>query len=173
MWSYEPNNLLALRVNKTHGGIVKSSVVDYVYPTSGFVKAYCDQDWLFFGDYKKNGEILPSYFTEHEIVDPICSCGIYGFLHDDFTGNIGSGYLRCLLLIEYSGKVVIGEKGIVRGESAQVVFSVDQHSLLDRDRNFHVILANPTIASYYFDIPVISLEEALQLINQQKEKWLT
>ncbi len=165
MWSYEPNNLVAFKMMGFDGVAFHSSFVDYKYPKSGYAKAFCNSKGLLVGWRFKDRD-SDHYKLNHELLHQDCTCGLYGSFDLHFTDK-PSG-LPAVMLIEYGGKVLVGENQKIRGETIQVVASVDVHDSFSYPEN-----ARPNIASAYFDIPIISIEEAYQLIEQQKEKWLS
>lgn len=115
-------------------------------------------------------------------IDPDCTCGIYGWLEHipvARSGNIS-------ILIESSGNVLVGENNIIRMEACQVVgiiqqdkemplseFFVKEYVLYHfSDFSYEMAIETGQLAARYFDVPIFTLEEARELINKQRMKWL-
>lgn len=167
-YSYMPQNLiLARKVDVGYHNKIQSLVWRAVWPKDGYMQAEC---------YRQLPSIFyPSLPHDNKYCDV---CGIYGNfdLAILFRGQV-------TILIETHGKVVIGNRLIARTQAAQVIAIVGIKNLplsafptLPKTttlayENFKIEIANANFAQQYFDVPLLTPNEAQLLIDQQAAVW--
>lgn len=182
MWSYSPENLVGMRRFRAHyeDGITKvySLHAHEEWDKTGYKKARCvhlDRPAETFMDlfripvafppniairYSSTLEAsvdIPAYkeiMNNHqEVPDENCSCGLYAsWACVNKLDTILTSSLRTpLAIVEAHGKTIMCDKGF-RAEGMQVVAALGE------------------TLSDYFEVPIISEEEALELVAQQLKK---
>lgn len=97
------------------------------------------------------------YYYDHSVPYTKCDCGLYAWIGMDEMLNSNLDY-DSLFLVECNGKIIVHDNNVIRCEIQQL------QAVLNVPANYDDYLEHFVNASEYFNIPIISAEEAFNLV---------
>jgi len=196
-WSYTPTGLIGAKILLNAYSSYFSSHAPTEWKKDGYMEAKCDLNMIqeldpeiyheFYGKFLT--EVTPNHpdFVKSSLrflVDPNpsnyrhpapqeeCTCGIYSYLDIEKATIISSATNTIIVLLECFGKILISDQKIIKSEKAQVVgifnkIQMEKHFF--QNINIMKITQTQRKTAEFFDVPIFSVDETKQLIEQQKK----